>query len=306
MWNFFVLSGFIIAYVTLSPLSLKSRMGTREYAAKRFSRIVPFLWVAVVGYGVLRYLGAGELDLWSSIRAFILWPVGQLRPNVVWSLRHEALFYSVFAVAFLLRQRQIYFLVSWCSLPVIIWVCGQVGFQVPGGELLDFVASPVNVEFGVGVAMGCVYQRLDLSRRRLESHVVVSWVLVVLACLGAFAVRDEWGFVGTVPACALAVSAGLLAPTSTSWFARVWAILGDASYAGLFDRQHVYSCRRYVWIGLVGGSPVAAFGALAPFAVVGGVLCHFWIERPTIRFARGIASRRRSRRAAAGANSLDA
>ncbi|MEJ2036633.1 MAG: acyltransferase, partial [Maritimibacter sp.] len=112
---FFCISGFIIALVSLDH-DLRPKISIDKYARRRFERIVPFLWVCVLGYTALHSL-FGPFEPLPMLRALFLWPIGEMRPNVVWSLRHELIFYVLFAATMLGRRKYIWPLVLWCLTP---------------------------------------------------------------------------------------------------------------------------------------------------------------------------------------------
>ncbi len=66
---FFVISGFIISIVSLKP-DLKPSTTLSDFFQKRFLRIVPLMWVAVIAYAMLRLVGrsADQFDPWTYIR----------------------------------------------------------------------------------------------------------------------------------------------------------------------------------------------------------------------------------------------
>ena len=102
---FFVISGFIIAYVALAENTLAPRLNIVRFLKKRAVRILPFMWICIIGYAILRYLGRGSFYPTLYIRAMVLWPIGEISPNVIWTLRHEMLFYFVFSVSMLVTWR---------------------------------------------------------------------------------------------------------------------------------------------------------------------------------------------------------
>lgn len=63
------------------------------------------MWLAIGSYAALRFLGRGSFDLIPYINASLLLPFGNFEPNNIWTLRHEAMFYLVFGLSFLLSRR---------------------------------------------------------------------------------------------------------------------------------------------------------------------------------------------------------
>ena len=161
---FFMISGFIIAIVSLGPQTLDRRIGLAEFAARRFSRIVPLMWVAILSYAALRFLGRGVFDPIPYLKALILWPVGSVDPKIIWTLRHEAIFYTVFALTFLGSKWLRPLMILWVISPLFLFVEG--GFDQSAsqwGQVQQIIMSPANLEFGVGLAIGMVWLKWTRS-----------------------------------------------------------------------------------------------------------------------------------------------
>ena len=186
---FFGISGFIIVISALDG-AWRPRMSTGAFLVRRGVRILPFLWVCTVVYNGLSAVGTHVVDWGAMGRTLVLWPVGAFKPNVVWSLRHEALFYGLFAVTVLAWPRWRGVGIGWILAPLVfaplIWdwhvvkpADGAVGYDLfrlvlAGGE------SGANLQFGVGIAVGLAHLRgwFDVRRVRLSLwHLVVVFVI---------------------------------------------------------------------------------------------------------------------------------
>jgi peptidoglycan/LPS O-acetylase OafA/YrhL len=295
---FFVLSGFIIVHIALQERTFRSRLGPGSFLLKRFNRIVPFLWVSVILYGIVQFGGKGSIDPHAYIDALFFIPVGPLTPNVVWSLQHEALFYLLFAVAFLMRRRFPVVLYVWCIAPIALWVLSFWGLSIEGNELLAFVFNRANAFFGCGVLIGMVWKRFPHRVGRLQVPPAAAWVLILGATALTFLVRDWLGSVVTAVAASLVVIAGLVAGESRARVVRAWHLVGDASYAIYLTHNAFLLVGGVVWIRLIGergyGAAVAVLGVAA---VAGGVLIHLYVEKPVIRLSRRLTDALGARRA---------
>jgi exopolysaccharide production protein ExoZ len=295
---FFVLSGFIIIHIALIKGTLQAKTGVVDFLVKRFIRIVPFLWVAVAAYGAIRYIGTREFELGPYLNSLFLFPIGEVRPNVVWSLRHEALFYLVFAVSFLLRKKAPYVLYTWCAAPVVLWLLRDVGeLPLPSGELFEFAFNRANAMFGCGVVIGLVYQRRERSHRPLSQSPALPWLLIIVASALAFCFRDTLNTVAVALAASATVIAGLLTPNSGSLFARTWQLLGDASYAIYLTHNIILLVGATLWVNLVGRSsfPLAML-VLGILAVFGGIVVHLLVEKPLIAATKTAVDKMRTPR----------
>jgi exopolysaccharide production protein ExoZ len=291
---FFVLSGFIIVHVALKQTTLEAKARPELFLLKRAVRIVPFLWVAVIAYAAVRYVGTREFEWLPYFNSMFLVPVGEVRPNVVWSLRHEALFYIIFAVAFLLRKRMSYVLYAWCSAPIVVWLGGVVGLQMPSSELFEFVFNRANAMFGCGVLIGIVCKRYGLPKAPLSDRPVLAWVALGAATVTAFLVRDSLSSAAVAIAASVTLVVGLLTPNAESSVARLWEMLGNASYSIYLTHNMFLLVGATAWVKILGpsGFEVAIF-ALGTLAVAGGVLVHFVVERPLIAFTNRVVSRKK-------------
>lgn len=172
---FFVLSGFIIAWVHWGDLGQPSKVS--GYARKRFLRIFPPYWgilfpliafyLLVPGFG-----SPSQVDPVNIALSIVLLPyTAQPVLGVAWTLTHEIFFYLIFALVIAAGRRALWLLPAWAA----IIVAGHA-FQ-PLSYPLSFLLSPFNLEFilGVGTAL--------LLRRRT---IPMSWLLLALG-IGAFA-----------------------------------------------------------------------------------------------------------------------
>jgi peptidoglycan/LPS O-acetylase OafA/YrhL len=162
---FFVLSGFIIYYIHHGEIGQRPLL--TGYLYKRFVRIYPAYWVVMLFFGcVLLYSPTKDPlddDLRNMISSFLLLP--SLRGPVLgpaWTLRHELLFYGLFALLFFSRRLGRLALALWAA--GIIWNIGWTwvsGDAFFGGMAGDLVLRIFNVEFFFGMAVA----RLVLDQR---------------------------------------------------------------------------------------------------------------------------------------------
>lgn len=283
---FFALSGFIIVHVSLQAVTLEAKTGIASFLKKRFIRIVPLLWVAVILYATLRYIGAHEFELLPYVNAMFLIPLGEVRPNVVWSLRHEALFYILFAIAYLLKRRMPYVLYAWCVAPIVVWLMGSVfGWSMASDELLSFVFNRANILFGCGVLVGIVSRRYGLLLAPPQGRPVLAWAALGCVTVAAFLVRDFLSTAVVAVVASLAVIVGLMTPNDSSRLARFWEMLGNASYSIYLTHNIFLLVGAAAWVKVLGSFGFEfAVAFLGVLAVGGGILFHFLVERPLIRF----------------------
>ena len=214
---FFVISGFIMANVA-------GGRSAGQFALDRFSRIYPMWWLAA-----LPWLFFVPRDLFYNLSTLTLWPIwaGDYfvpAPRVGWTLCLELLFYMGVALAIATRP----------VVPLIFYALFLLGALTISTPLLEFVGSPMGLEFLMGVAIA------RLPRRRMFGLFIpvglglLSLTPTELGDLGSSIHADwalrraiEWG----VPA-AMVLWGGV---SLEAWFqGRAFNLpvrIGDASYS---------------------------------------------------------------------------
>jgi peptidoglycan/LPS O-acetylase OafA/YrhL len=301
---FFVISGFIIAIVSFDETGAP-RLSRVEFAWRRFVRIMPFLWISVAGYNLLSFAGAHRIEWWALARALTLWPVGELKPNVVWSLRHEILFYALTALLMLGARRRTWLLVAWFLAPLIFWpFLDLIRYPVPARipedlngwqELYQVVLlganSGANLQFGTGFLLGWMtLKRHPAMALRFDT---LRWALVTP--FAAAIVAEEWvlpvGLARDLAWTALAAPCVWLAIVSAArpgFWARCGLLFGNASFAIYLVHNGallaLFSVGRH-WTML----PESALFLIFTAGAVGiGLLAHRFVEKPLIgRLAHG-------------------
>ncbi|WP_426042978.1 acyltransferase family protein [Brevundimonas sp. TWP2-3-4b1] len=290
---FFVISGFIITLTAFDGPRLTPRVDKWEFFANRAVRILPLLWIVVIAYAVLRGFTGKFDDLDASIRAFFLFPIGEVRPNVVWTLRHELLFYTVFALTQFSKPWARPILWLWFISPLLLWaIQAGAGVTIRTNEIASFVFHPANIEFGAGFVAGVLYLRSSsfvtgfrlgglptlyvasgvtfLISARLNLHGVSLPGAAILCLLGAVLV-----------AIALGVKDG---PGRLSSMSR---LIGDASYSLYLTHGIAILALLSVWqaAGLP-RIPIMIEIVAVLVAIIAGIFVHLCVERPLLKLAR--------------------
>lgn len=143
---FFVLSGFIILAAHHADIGKPERV--TQYAWRRFSRVYPTYWIVlapiVVLYLALPGISKPELASPAVIEnSFLLIGANNNASlAVAWTLFHEVLFYSLFAVLIVHRKAGLALFAVWFA------VCFYFGLT---GIKPTYHFSDVNLLFGVGM-----------------------------------------------------------------------------------------------------------------------------------------------------------
>lgn len=291
---FFVISGFIITITSLRS-DMSSTRGVVEFARNRFVRIIPLMWVCIIGYNLLSLVGTGAVEWPSFVRAMVLWPIGELKPNVIWTLRHEAIFYTVFALSLLLRKQRFYILFIWFLSPVIWQVVLIFIGDTPGPirELATFIFNAANLHFGAGFTLGVLWLRHGHRWSRLKLSFPTTAILVIV---GAALMWTAVGQPSQAPTnfvfsaiVSVAILGLALMPHKPS---KIGMFLGEASYSiYLVHNAALLICLEIAAkVDFVLGWQWAMLLVFTAVAIIGGCLVHLMIERPLVRAFRKIMS----------------
>lgn len=297
---FFVISGFIITLVALDS-DLRPKVSLAGFFLKRFVRIVPLMWIAIISYAVLRYAAVGYVPIEKYITAAFLVPYGELDPNHLWTLRHEMIFYVVFAISVLLVRSGWVVFIAWAVSPVVCLLVGDA--PKSSGSTLSILFSQVNVQFFLGVLAGVLYVKRLLPSIRLPD--VPVHLICLVAVIGVMTVSYLSGFsdfslrseavLGALSF--VLVIFALIVNGSTS---KVFYMIGEASYSIYLFHLHFVSAtlllmKRFcpalnvAWVVVV----VTVVSGLA------GYLSYIFVERPVVRFVSSRLGAERPSRAIA-------
>ena len=173
---FFVISGFIMVYVTRDILP--SLHSAKHFLWSRITRIYPLWWICaaiMTTYFYLTYgipavpdLIASRDEAWSyAVKSFLLLPIDTTPVlGVGWTLIHEMFFYVIFAFSLLfLRKNRVWILLIWAGLVVI--VNSVFGHNNGLNAIYNLALNPMSLEFiaGAFAAMALLkYQRMILPK----------------------------------------------------------------------------------------------------------------------------------------------
>lgn len=194
---FFVISGFIMVYVTGAAQAGPKTALAFFYA--RATRIYPIWWVFAGLMAVYMIVAHGFLDLegkgWGAIgrtqatlpyliKSFLLIPQGE-HPilGVGWTLVHEMHFYVVFT-AIMLAPRRIW---PWllCVWAAIVIVGSLAGLSGPiAANLLALITYPMTFEFILGAGAGLLVTSGRRFRPAIITMIATFWMLAALCLQG--------------------------------------------------------------------------------------------------------------------------
>lgn len=284
---FFVISGFIMVYITYGR-----RDNFSSFMLRRVFRIVPIYWVSTFVLLTLllvapTVLHSTKLDLAHVVSSFMFLPyphpVLELqRPLLVpgWTLNYEMFFYVVFgSVLWLPLGARILAVGSALASLVLAQSC-----FAGGSRWLDFYGSPIVLEFVVGMAIAWLYfTRARLSIFEIASVAGFGFLMFAAGVWAGINEQDSrvifWGFgsAGVVLAFVFAEKA-YGCPRI-----RLLRHLGDASYSIYLSHLFVLALISgaisqlgvFPWLGESGTRAVMLTGAICA-----GSAIFLWVERP--------------------------
>jgi len=298
VYLFFVISGFIMAYIALRPATLVPSTPPGRFFWNRFARIVPFMWVCILAWIALRFLGRGQEALtqhWPSyIRALTLWPVGAVDPPQIWTLRHELLFYLLFGLMLNSGKYRFVPLLTWIAAPLLIisvkpLLVGQSPFI---RELADFLANPVNLLFGFGLMCGIVYLRRPnwfLPKIPGGSLACLGICLISLAIITAWVPQGELGLIPIAGGLSVLILyvAICCKPVAVPYVDSFNEWIGNASYAIYLIHPIVIAAILTFAVRAFPHADVFAVLVICVISAAGvGLLVHRYAEVPIVRLFR--------------------
>lgn len=293
VYFFFVLSGFIITWAHMGDIG--DRAALEKYGFRRLTRVYPVYWIVLFAivpiYFLFPEMGEGyETQRWHILSSALLLPTERMPVlPVAWTLRHEILFYLIFAALIIGRQFGLAILSAWFLGCLISLFASLNVFPA------SFFFSPLNLLFPMGMASA-----LLVRRGRLPGPAVIMVVgLAAFAVAGWLDVRGgmapPWLAVGYGIASALIIVSGVELERSEKLTPpQPLKIFGDASYALYLIHYPILSAMAKIYFALHLDALTPAwfgFGTLLTGAVLAGLLFHFWVERPIIKVLRRLEPR---------------
>jgi peptidoglycan/LPS O-acetylase OafA/YrhL len=286
---FFVLSGFIIFFVHYNDIGRPE--AARDYLLKRGIRLYPILWMVVAALAVVRTALDQPLSLSTLGTSLLLYPsTVEPAPQVVWTLRHEALFYLAFLSAILSRRAGLLLFGVWTTAALFQLILSLMGSPI-GGMASFFLSSyELDFLFGAGIAI--------LHRRRAFRRSSLPFILALILICALFWIEEHFEIKRTglldysTPAATLwvavlglgfaAVLHGLLCIEGKFKVPRFLLLLGGASYAIYLIHTPVNSIAQRLVRFIA--EPLEFMGGAQLFivacGVVAGIMLHLWVERP--------------------------
>jgi peptidoglycan/LPS O-acetylase OafA/YrhL len=296
---FFVISGFIIAYIgTGRP---------NHFFRRRLIRVVPFYWAATLVVFAVALLAPHLFRTTSANVPHLVYSLGfvphenratgEMMPTLVlgWSLNFEMFFYVLFALGLLVSPRRAPLVCVACILGFVLLV-HTIGTS---NGVVAFFARPIVVEFCYGVLAFYIFRWCSEHASAL-ANIKGLRILLTLAFAGGLvllnvlehAYRDQVPryLIAGIPAFVIVLSALLLeriyrVATSN----KVVYLLGEASYIIYLVHPYiVFAVLRLVVKDATLATPVliALILFLLTLTSVISVAIHLYFEKPLMAYLR--------------------
>lgn len=297
---FFVISGFIMVYVTHKWQSSAGRH-IPKFICARALRIYPLYWVVslpLLGLYLLRPDLVFSASIWNEpdlLKSFLLWP-DEAFPllEIGWTLIHEMSFYLIFALILIAPRR---------VRPVLIiaWAISVTAANLMGaaslGPVSRVLSHPLTVEFCLGalLAYGVTAQEPNKAPPIAWAYILLS-VLIFSLSIAAFQSGGQthpgmgWLRVASFGISALVLLMGAYMLEYNEKFAPKWSVsLGDWSYALYLTHILSLSLIGRIWARYDQPGQWDNF-IMLPLCLIGAVaaagLTHKIIEAPLMRASK--------------------
>jgi peptidoglycan/LPS O-acetylase OafA/YrhL len=248
---FFVISGFIMVYTT-NKVKGNGFKYPINFIVKRIIRIVPLYFIATILYMVLIKPDAEFIygNASKIIKGLLFQPqltstegpaFGYPLLHVGWSLNYEMLFYFIFFIGLLLKDKIRYgfIIITISALGIMMPALLNGQFIVDYNAYVDYVFpylnflfNPILTLFITGVLIGLTYHKFSISKNSLIFFQILSISSFILYELQI--INIEFNSLTDSLFCGLMVLCLVIKPknsTVTHKKENFWVLLGNSSYS---------------------------------------------------------------------------
>ena len=294
---FFVISGFIMVFVTASAAS-----SAWDFFRLRIIRIVPLYWLFNFATAALiltlpQLFQTSVFTLQHFILSLLFIP--HLSPAVPpsispfillgWTLNYEMFFYAIFALAMAVSAARRVPL----TMAVLVTLTALGALSVfDASPAWEFYSNNIVLEFVLGMMLASLYLGGALHKVGVTAGTVMIALGAMGLCLGASHLELARVLVFGIPAALIVAGALSIEAAHAVPKVQPFLLLGDASYSIYLAHLFPIALERFAWSRL--GLPTEGIGPVAAFvgiALVGGALAgvasYLLLERPMLRAVRG-------------------
>lgn len=289
---FFVISGFVMVYTTA-----RKPVTPAAFFSNRVIRIVPLYWaltflvyaLVIVAPSLFKATSSDPVELLKSL-FFVAFEKsnGQVQPTLFlgWTLNYEMFFYALFAAGLTIRSVKTRVLTICAVLALLALIGGTVPADAP---VAHFYTSSLMLEFGYGMLIGLVYERIGSRPSSLATGAVLIAIGLAFLVLGPRDFGDLRFLTAGLPAAAVVWGAISLEVRGWRITSPALLLLGAASYSLYLTHMFPVGAIEHVAgrMALDHGWLVPAIAVLSfAAAIATGVAVHLVLERPVDRALR--------------------
>ncbi|BDG86586.1 acyltransferase family protein [Citrobacter koseri] len=307
---FFIMSGFIIYYITHN----KKELNVKTFTIKRFLRIYPvftFAWIAVF---VFYYNNPRVIDM---VKSYFLFHIDYnanaptYKYNFVgpaWTLTYEIYFYLIFCVCGCISHTFRGLLSGICliSLPIIIQYYFNGSFLIISNAKAEFILtsvseSPLKIlsntmfwEFAFGIFIAFLFMKYRHALKNTNTKIKACVSLVLLSSFVYLMFFHGWirqGVTGMLWPSVILVIAALISEDVIKKEIKPLSFLGDISYSLYLVHWIVIRVIQKHYPDL--WDKMHGFGGLTLFVFIClliSFITYKYIEKPTIKLARKLTA----------------
>ncbi len=286
---FFVISGFIMVYVTQNREHWKGRDIT-EFLFARITRIYPLYWLVSFALLIV-YLAkpglvfSGTQSDPNIIKSFLLWPNDTLPLlQLGWTLIHEMGFYVIFAgLLFVGLKKLPYTLGLWA----LFIVAGHyAGWRELSPEL-NILFHPLSLEFIAGAYLGLLYPKLGANKRLPLIALLIALMALMLSLKDYTHFPTDFSRVAIFGTMSVAiVTSAVLFEKAKLYAPKPFQHLGDWSYSLYLTHILTLSLLGRIWQpfaqkGMIDN--IIALTLISVAAIIVAAITYYCFERPVLR-----------------------
>jgi exopolysaccharide production protein ExoZ len=291
---FFVISGFIMVYVTA-----KAGSSALHFFRMRIVRIVPLYWLYTFATAAL-ILAVPQLfktsaftvpHLVQSLFFIPHWsPSGSVSPMILlgWTLNYEMFFYAIFAIAMaILATRRVPLAIA----VLLILPIMSLFVNFAGTAAGEFYSNEIILEFIFGMLLASLFLKGVLGRGGAPIGASLIAAGAIGLCIGGYHYESSRALSFGVPAALIIAGALSIEVARPVAKMQPFLLLGDASYSIYLAHLFPIALLRFGWNRLAlptdSLEPVLAFMAVALLGgALAGVASYLWLERPLLQVMR--------------------
>ena len=303
---FFVLSGFIIYHVNYYFICHPAKFG--YYIRKRFNRIYPIYWIytlitLAIHFVLLKYTGKGliywiNVNLENILRSLFLYPVNtaiQEAPiiPVAWTLSYEIVFYVMFGLLILSRQKiSMFFITIWMAAVILN---SFFSFQT-ANLLMGVILNVKNLELFMGCMAAYLYRKYCCKLSKYQLRLLMTLAIFLLAISWWYNLRTGYIYdvihkmdviTFGIPFFIIILCAVLLeekVPINKGSLKNIFIYLGDASYSIYLTHFITITLVNIILTKLVCFNSSMIFSVSVLTSVIVGFLLYRFIEKPLLNW----------------------